>query len=450
MKRLSLFRYSILLLSTVVCAVTAGAQRLTVTPDHADGVYQIGQTVRWRVQWEGGGPPPAEVRYVVKKGGLTELKSGSIALKAGLGAVEANLDGPGSLLLELKTRSTDTRERRTLGGAVVAPKKIGPSAKRPADFDAFWNAKIQELQTIPPAPRLELVTVTKPGVDYWKITLDNIHNSHIQGQIARPKAGDKLPALLIVQWAGVYGLQPSWVTDRAAEGWLVLNIEAHDLPIDQPESFYREQLAGPLKDYWAIGNEDRETSYFLRMYLSCYRAAEYLANRPDWDGRTLVVMGGSQGGQQSLVTAGLHPRITAAMALVPAGCDMLGPDAGRSPGWPQWYWKTDGKDAQKVRETSRYFDVVNFAPRIKCPVLVGAGLIDETCPPAGILAAANSIKAPREILLLPQGAHQDVNNSHGTYMKRCWSEWLPALRAGKSAPVNGMKARQESRVLRRE
>ena len=123
------------------------------------------------------------------------------------------------------------------------------------------------------------------------------------------------------------------------------------------------------------------------MYLSCYRAAEYLTTRPDWDGKTLVVQGGSQGGMQALVTAALHPKVTAALASVPAGCDMRGPDAGRLPGWPMWYWNVGDKDPAKVRRAREYFDVVNFAPRIKCPVLVGIGLIDEVCPPEGILAA---------------------------------------------------------------
>lgn len=76
-----------------------------------------------------------------------------------------------------------------------------------------------------------------------------------------------------------FPLQKSWVTDRAAEGWLALNIEAHDLPIDKPEAFYRQQFDGPLKNYWSIGNDDRDRSYFLRVYLSCYRAVEYLTKR---------------------------------------------------------------------------------------------------------------------------------------------------------------------------
>lgn len=155
--------------------------------------------------------------------------------------------------------------------------------------------------------------------------------------------------MLIVQWAGVYPLQRSWVSDQAAEGWLVLNLNAHDLPIDEPEAFYREAANGPLKDYPSIGNDNRETSYFLRMYLSCYRGAQHLTERPDWDGRTLVVTGGSQGGLQSFVTAALHPKVSALMACVPAGCDLLGPIAGRKPGGPMRYYQTKDKDETRGR-----------------------------------------------------------------------------------------------------
>jgi cephalosporin-C deacetylase-like acetyl esterase len=264
--------------------------------------------------------------------------------------------------------------------------------------------------------------------------MNNIRGTKIQGHTAQPAGKTKLPALLIVQWAGVYGLPRNWVTDRAADGWLTLNIEAHDLPFDQPPAFYEEQSKGPLNNYPAIGNDSPETSYFLRMYLSCYRAAQYLTEHPDWDGKTLVVMGGSQGGLQSLMTAGLHPKITAALASVPAGCDMLGPDVGRAPGWPMWVFNAQGKDAKKVREASRYFDVANFTPKIKCPVLIGCGLIDETCPPEGILAAANQIKSPKEVVLLPIAGHQNENGSQAAYEKRCWQDWLPALRDGKPIP----------------
>ncbi len=411
------------------------AQEFVVTAEKPGGVYEVGETARWQIKWEGDSvPPPAT--YVIKNGGLTGVNQGDLTLSNGTAGLDYKFDAPGTVLVNVSWKSGDgNRTSQAVGGAVAAPGQITLSAPRPADFDAFWAEKVKELQAIPANPVLARSESNHPSVDYWKITMNNIRGSRINGQLARPATGDKFPALLIVQWAGVYGLQPGWVTDRAAEGWLALNILPHDLPIDKPQEFYRDQSRGDLRNYWAIGNDDRETSYFLRMYLSCYRAAEYLAQRDDWNGKTLVVMGDSQGGQQTLVTAGFHPRITAALALVPAGADMLGPGMGRKGGWPQWYDQVGGKDTAKVHEASRYYDVANFASRIKCPVLVGVGLLDETCPPAGVLAAVNQISSPTELVILPQSGHQNRNGSQKPYQDRKYGAWLPALRNGGTAPV---------------
>src|SRR5689334_20448793 len=81
-------------------------------------------------------------------------------------------------------------------------------------------------------------------------------------------------------FAGVYALQPRTVTDRAAEGWLAFDVDSHDLPPNQ--------ATGVSTNYPAIGNSDRETSYFLNMYLRDARAIDFIASRPDWDGKTIV------------------------------------------------------------------------------------------------------------------------------------------------------------------
>jgi hypothetical protein len=45
-------------------------------------------------------------------------------------------------------------------------------------------------------------------------------------------------------------------------------------------------------------------------------------------------MGTRMVGQQTVITAGLHPAVTAMMALVPSNCDAAGPIAGRAAGFP--------------------------------------------------------------------------------------------------------------------
>src|SRR4051794_12592436 len=95
--------FAALALWCLASAGAANAQRLVANPDHPDGIYHAGDTVKWRVQWEGGGTPPATFDYVLKKGGLTEVGKGTATLTDNAATVEAKFDAPGTLLLEIRT-----------------------------------------------------------------------------------------------------------------------------------------------------------------------------------------------------------------------------------------------------------------------------------------------------------------------------------------------------------
>ncbi|HWD18407.1 MAG TPA: acetylxylan esterase [Verrucomicrobiae bacterium] len=426
-------RATIFVFAGILSALSAIGQPFAIATDHTNGIYEVGQTVHWIVRATDE-KSTLPLHYSIKSGGLREVAQGVVYLTNGAPQIASTFSEPGTLLATLQWG--DAPRQRSLAGAVAAPDKIQPSTNRPEDFDAFWDGKIRMLKAVPESAVLTPKPSPKPGVDYWEITMSNVAGRQIRGQLARPHEGTNFPALLVVQWAGVYALQTNWVTDRAAAGWLVLNIEAHDIPIHEPEAYYEALRSGALNNYPSIGNDDRDRSYFLPMYLSCYRAADYLTERPDWNGQTLAVTGDSQGGLQTLMIAGLHPKITAAMALVPAGCDMLGPQVGRRGGWPQWYDNANGKDADKVHNASRYFDVVNFASHIHCPALIGLGLLDETCPPAGVLAAVNQIQGPKKVLILPHSAHQDARGSQAQFRDERDHVWLPALHDGHTPPLH--------------
>ena len=67
-------------------------------------------------------------------------------------------------------------------------------------------------------------------------------------------------------------------------------------------------------------------------------------------------------------------------------------------------------------------------------MFVGVGLLDETCPPEGILAGLNQIKGLKEVMLLPRAHNQNGNESQVPFRERHDNEWLPALQAGKKVP----------------
>lgn len=424
-------RAGIVTLGLLACSLSAWAQQFTVSSARSE--YGAGETIRWEVALTGEVQNP---RYRVRPGGLENDHWQPLPLADGRAEVTAPAgQTAGWVLLEVQGTGADGAEVKQFGGALVDAAKIAPAAPAPADFDAFWTAKLAELAAVP------MNAVVTPGdsgrddVEYALVRLDNIRGTHLEAQFARPKTAGRRPALVIFQWAGVYGLQKDWVLGRAAEGWLTLNVNPHDLPIGEPESFYQELAKGEMGNYPHIGNDDCETSYFLRMYLGCFRAVEYLASRPDWDGRTIVVMGASQGGLQTLVAAALDPRVTAALAEVPAGGDQLGPDVGRLAAYPTQLDMAWDRDLAKVRATSQYYDIVHFAPRIHCPTLVGVGLIDTTVPAPGVYAAFNQIAAPKEIVPMPGADHQ---NGHQAYSARA-EAWLRSLRAGETPPAAAVR-----------
>jgi cephalosporin-C deacetylase-like acetyl esterase len=67
------------------------------------------------------------------------------------------------------------------------------------------------------------------------------------------------------------------------------------------------------------------------------RAVDYIFSLPEFDGSTIAVTGGSQGGALSIVTAGLDSRIKYLAAFYPAMCDFTGYLYGRAGGWPHMF-----------------------------------------------------------------------------------------------------------------
>ncbi|MDX1938059.1 MAG: acetylxylan esterase, partial [Flavihumibacter sp.] len=70
-------------------------------------------------------------------------------------------------------------------------------------------------------------------------------------------------------------------------------------------------------------------------------------------------------------------------------------------------------------ETAGYYDVVNFARRIRVPGMYSWGFNDEVCPPTSMYAAYNVIKAEKLLYL-------SLETGHWTYpeQREKMNNWL--------------------------
>jgi cephalosporin-C deacetylase-like acetyl esterase len=411
------------------------AQQIRIAPSHANGVYAATEPIVWNVSVTGDNASQVRsAHYVVKKGGGDVIAQGDIDLSSGSAQVTTSQTAPLAYLLVVTAPSPLAGQPKPLaanGGAVVAPERIQPSMPRPADFDAFWAKQLADLAAVPASPVIEKSDSGRAGVDYETVTMDNVGGAKIHLQLARPARDGQFPAIVILQYAGVYGLKKESVTGPAAQGWLAIDVMAHDLPLNQPDSFYATAAASTLKDYATIGNADRDTSYFLKMLLGCVRAAQYVTTRPDWNGKTLVAAGTSQGGFQAVALTALMPRITAVMALVPACCDQTADVAGRAVPWPYWIKVATAQNRDALRQASRYYDTVNFASMVHVPALIGIGLVDQTSVPSGDFAMVNQLAGAKEAVILPFSDHHGTNNTQAAYQARA-AQWRAAILAGQN------------------
>jgi cephalosporin-C deacetylase len=428
-------------------------QQLTFGPYHPSGIYNVGELVGWTVT-PGPATPTYSYKWTIRRNNAVVLKEGKLDLSSGKDTIEITGDRPEMLYVAIEPYATtgvatpapqaapeagrgagaaytggNTGRNNGLYavGAAVAPAKLGLSTPRPDDFDAFWDGKLAAQAKVPINPVLTPVPADVPGIDLNIFALDAL-GSTAHGYVAKPAREGKFPALIQLQYAGVYALNAHSAAQRAAEGWLFLNVDSHDkLPSDPSGNVPR--------NYQAVGNADREKSYFLNMYLRDSRALDYLLTRPDWDGKTIVLTGGSMGGQQSLVLAGLRPeKITAALVCVPAGADANGDMHGRKAGYPNW--PSDNPDVMK---TAIYFDTVNFASHIQAPVMAGMGFIDTISPPAGVWTALNQIPGSKEPLPMIESEHDNLTPLKGRACPARTNELLNLLVKGGEFKPTGIR-----------
>ncbi len=217
-----------------------------------------------------------------------------------------------------------------------------------------------------------------------------------------PKKPGKYAAILQVPGAGVRPYSGDIAT--AEKGVIVFQIGIHGIPVNLDPSVYTDLGNGLLNGYQAFNLDDRDNYYYKRVYLGCVRAVDFITGLEKYDGNQLAVNGGSQGGALSIITASLDPRIRYLAAFYPALCDLTGYLHGRAGGWPHLFRNAFTNKPEKI-ETSKYYDVVNFARFVKIPGWYSWGYNDNTCPPTSMFSAYNVIEAEKELHLFHEARH---------------------------------------------
>lgn len=335
----------------------------------------------------------------------------------------------------------DAAIRRPAQGVCTFGWKVSEMAvgdTRPADFDAFWAKARAEIDAVPLAAREEPLQVfAKAEIEAYnlasaclpadfdpsghrservlsgKVDFAGPAGGRVYGWLARPEGDGRYPAMLILPGAGV-NPRPRPL-EHARHGYVALDIQIHGLDVDLPTYPHPPGYDdGPLTD--------PARYYYYQVHQRCLQAVSYLLSRPDVDPTRIVVVGGSQGGRLSTVVAGLDRRIAAA---VPAIAHFANQPyvrwAAQCSGYDDLGGKFDPKRPQDdgmgrpaapllgdaIERCLAYYDAMNFAPGITCPVMYNAGLIDPVSSPSGVFAIWNRIPGTTKQMAALDGLGHD-------------------------------------------
>lgn len=309
-------------------------------------------------------------------------------------------------------------------------RKYKPELTRKQDFNIFWKLAAEEIMRGSVSFDLHLIAYPYPleKVKIFKASLEASDGTLIHGWYLYPTEADqehKVPGL--VRFHG-YSSNKGKISELllwALQGYAVLAMDVRGQCGDTPDA--RVYSSGSFSGWMTLGLDSPREYYYRQVYLDSFQLIEALARRPEVDKLSIGLFGNSQGGGLALVSAalitrfaqefeGITARIKAVSAGIPFLSDMRRAYKEHSDGpWNEldWYFRMYDpfhNQEEVIFDLLSYFDVMNFAPWIKCPVLISVGLKDTACPPPTIFALYNHLSCVKEIIPYPDYGHENIDN----------------------------------------
>lgn len=395
------------------------ADDIRVCLDKEDGQYALGETVTVTAGMFGVYDKAVE---------MTVLEYGKPVEKRSLGHIGlcdtvyvSTPSEPVAVMLEFRAegetpevlpKDVDLKEDQFRIGFIVGAESFKRGNPRPSDVLDFWNAQVAAMREEPMAPIVSEMAVAprdSATVECFDVEINAPDGIPVRGYYARPRGAEPGSCAIVIYFHAA-GIDGGWVRAKmnnpvsyARKGAICFDFNALGMLNGQDEEYYKAQAQGPLKGYSSRPLVDRDTYFFKDMILRAVRGLDYAAQDPAWDGRTVLVLGESQGGFQSAMLAGIDSRVTDVIVNVPAGVGTGGELIGRSRAWPYVFENSGLTDY--ALENAGYFDAAVLLEGCKAKCLVEVGLIDTTCPPAEVFSGFNTVSGEVRYITTPYRPH---------------------------------------------
>ena len=290
---------------------------------------------------------------------------------------------------------------------------------RPADFDAFWDRSLAEMDALDPQTEFKPYPFPSALAEAYELTFTGTKGARIYAKFMKPKnISGKVPAVLIFH--GLSGSSGDWVglLQFVSQGYCVAHLDCRGQGglSQDAGSLFGSTYSTPFSR--GLDGAPEEL-YYRDVFLDTALLAKIVMGLDYVDETRVGVTGGSQGGGLSIACAALVPSIKLCAPFYPYLSDYkrvweMDLDKGAYEGLKYYFRHFDPRHEREdaIFEKLGYIDIQFLAPRIKAKVMMGTGLMDTTCPPSTQFAAFNKITSEKEVVIYPDYGHEGLKG-HG-------------------------------------
>jgi len=294
-----------------------------------------------------------------------------------------------------------------------------PPQDKKNDFDQFWEKAIAEIKKIP--LETELVKNGKRTTHRfasYDVSYKGFTRTTVTGELLIPRGTPK-PKVIIYVHDYNSEVQFSQQTLDDSVSYFFINLRGHTEIVRHADT--EKEPASP--GYMVENILDRDTYYVKAVYLDLYRSIDMLRLIPDINCSAIGIIGKGFGAAAAVFTTAFSDRVAVLVMETPAFCHLsLSQNISESDASNEIneFVSTVKAKKKQIKENLTYFDALNFADRIGCPVLATVGFKDTLSPPECVFSLFNHIRSEKVIEVYPE----EGNTAGGNAQFKKSIQWL--------------------------
>ena len=308
---------------------------------------------------------------------------------------------------------------------------VSPADAQP-DFWTYWDKAKAQLNSIDPNFTIveEMTAYSTASRKVYKVSMQSVPDAPgespmtIYGYYAEPVAAGTYPAIVYFQGTdNGTGTLAAPMSGDSNPTWVELTISTRGQQLGRDDKYGY--------DFYSYQWGDTARHYYRGAYLDCLRAVQCVQARAKVDSKLVFGAGGSQGGCFAYIAAALSGTMAGIAPAITGHADFT--DGMKIVNWPRAKFLA-AQSALGMTDAERdafnsYYDTMNFASRITCPVITNFSLQDTTDPPHTNIAPYNLLTgvadADKAYSINSFKGHASADDWKTTYMA-FFSKYLPA------------------------